>query len=163
MLRRFLLIALVALAAPAFASTAFAQPTTVTTVERPTFNELFVNPCTFEPVFFLGSQYTFVTHITFDSSDPSFGTHFAQETAVERKGTGLTSGTQYRAPVSAAGSFQDVRGGNPPFVVTSSFTGLIIGSGEVDDFLQHFNVHTTVNANGTVTSTVHNDKTECKG
>jgi hypothetical protein len=144
---------------PAVAS---AEPTTVTTVEKMTFNELFPNPCNGELVFFLGSEYTFVTHITFDSSDPSFGTHFIQNFTVSRSGTGLVTGADYEGPAAATFSVQNP--GNPPFILNNTSASLIIGTGSLDDFLQHFESHTTVNANGTVTTifTKTNEDT-CKG
>ncbi len=73
-------------------------------------------------------------------------------------GVGETTGLKYQATGATNTEFNASIGSEETFV--SNFR--VIGQGPNNNFLVHENVHITINANGTVASSVDNVSIECK-
>jgi hypothetical protein len=98
-----------------------------------------------------------VTHVTINGNNVSTKSHFQPQGA---KGTGLTTGDTY----NAVGVTQDQSKGslnNGQLETTQINNFRLIGPGPDNNLQVHQNVHTTVNANGDVTSTVDNTSVDC--
>jgi hypothetical protein len=74
-------------------------------------------------------------------------------------GEGETTGLKYQA---TGGLGQDEFNTHAGMEETSILNFRVIGQGPNNNFLVHLTFHTTVNANGTVTSTVVNSSVECQ-
>lgn len=97
-------------------------------------------------------------HITINGSHATIKTHAQPQGA---DGVGLTTGDKY----SATGVTQE-EDGIALQVSASEFTFInnfkIIGQGTDNNLLVHQTIHTTINADGTVTSVVDNTTVDCQ-
>jgi hypothetical protein len=97
-------------------------------------------------------------HITINDNRVTIKSHFQPQGA---GGVGLTTGDVY----NATGVTQEVdtlplTNGAAEFTFINNFR--IIGQGPGNNLLVHQTIHTTINANGDVTSTVVNDSVDCQ-
>lgn len=163
MLPRFSLCALLCAALlatwPPRPVAALAQATTVTTNETTTLNGTEVNLCSGEVVVLTGEIHV-VTHTTTDSNG---GLHVKTHQNFENvTGTGTLFLTPYRAVSSNNHSFND-NGSNAQQEFTTVNRVRLISPGPAENFLLNATSHTTVNANGEVTTTFSNFVVNCTG
>ena len=150
--------ALLASPAPRTAAAVAAQATTVTTNETIPLNTTTVNLCNGDTVTLTGSVHV-LSHVTLDTNG---GTHVKTLHNFENvMGTGAT-GTTYRA-VSTNNHTMNNNGSTAQQEFTNVNRVRLISQGLTDNYLLNGTIHTTVNANGEVTSTVTNFTTNCTG
>ena len=149
---------------------ALAQATTIVQNEIIPFEQVFpdVDFCNTEPVLLTGAFHV-VTTITEDNRNESFlfgGVHFRTVTnLISIDGVGLVTGEQYRLVGAGARIVQELGNDNVTFPIVNSQTSTVnlVSRGSTDNFLVHLTMHTTINANGKVTSVVDNFRIECRG
>jgi hypothetical protein len=114
------------------------------------------NPCNGELVSLSGEVHI-MSHYTEDASG---GFHVGFHINGHSTGPGLTTGATYQFTwaQNIAASSQTP----PPSEFTFTQQQNVIGQGNVPNFLIHFTLHTTVNAQGQTTSTVENIWAECR-
>ncbi len=151
----------ITLVALTLAGPAFAQALAITTNDFVPFAQVNFVPCANggagELVLIQGTLHI-QQHITINDNRATIKSHFQPQGA---GGTGLTTGDTY----NATGVTQEVdtlplTGGAAEFTFVNNFR--VIGQGPNNNLLVHQLVHTTVNANGTVTSVVDNTSVECR-
>lgn len=140
----------------------FAKATVVTTnIEKPMSFEFYV-PCALEGkgelVIFAGRLHV-LSHTTFDNNGGyHLQLHFQPK---DMKGTGQTSGDTYQATGVTKESWNESPETLPhQYTLVDNFR--IIGQGPGNNYLWHWTLHFTVNANGDVTADFENIKVECK-
>jgi hypothetical protein len=140
---------------------AFAQALSITTNDFVPFAQVAFVPCANggagELVLISGILHI-QQHITINDSHATIKFHAQPQGA---DGVGLTTGDKY----SATGVTQEEDGialqlSASEFTFTNNFR--IIGQGADNNLLVHQTIHTTINANGTVTSVVDNTSVECR-
>jgi hypothetical protein len=97
-----------------------------------------------------------LTHTTLDGNGGFHAKEHFQPQGIS--GIGQTSGDKYQATGVTQRSFN----GKVGFEETHVNNFRIIGQGPGNNYLIHSTIHTTVNANGVVTSVVHNIRADCK-
>jgi hypothetical protein len=113
------------------------------------------NPCNGENVFLSGTEHDTV-YFTMDSNG---GFHGGMQANLENM-TGVgDQGNTYVAP----GALHSNVNGRVGYEETFTETFDIISTGSAPNFLMHEDVHFTVLADGTVTSSHDNFRTECRG
>ena len=129
----------------------------VTLNERVPFTVEFTNPCNGEVIAFEGVLH----NLARETADGSGGFHLAFHYNLTVRGVGQSTGATY----VGAEALTDRVNVKPPYPVTATFTihTNVIGQGQVPNFLGHVTAHTTVNANGQVTSEIIKVRTECRG
>src|ERR1044072_4341731 len=151
----------ITLVALTLAGPAFAQAPAITTNDFVPFAQINLVPCANggagELVLIQGTLHI-QQHITINNNRVTVKSHFQPQGA---GGTGLTTGDTY----NATGVTQEVDtlplvGGAAEFTFINNFR--LIGQGPNNNLLVHQTIHTTVNANGTVTSVVDNTSVECQ-
>jgi hypothetical protein len=151
----------IALVALTVAGPAFAQALAITTNDFVPFAQINFVPCANggagELVLIQGTLHI-QQHITINNNRATIKAHFQPQGA---GGTGLTTGDTY----NATGVTQEVdtialTGGATEFTFINNFR--LIGQGPDNNLLVHQTIHTTINANGTVTSVVDNTSVECR-
>lgn len=157
MLSLTLAITLVALS---LAGPAFAQALAITTNDFVPFAQVNLVPCANggagELVLVEGTLHI-QQHITINNNRVTLKSHFQPQGA---GGTGLTTGDSY----NAVGVTQEVDtlplvGGAAEFTFINNFR--LIGQGPDNNLQVKQTIHTTINANGDVTSVVDNTSIEC--
>jgi hypothetical protein len=142
------------------AGAVFTQATTTTTNEFVPFAQVNAVPCANggagELVLISGTLHI-LTHVTINGNRANIKQQFQPQGA---NGVGLTTGDSYNAVGGT--KFHDtipISGG----AATSDFVNnfRLIGPGPNNNLQVHQNVHTTINANGDVTSTVDNTRIDC--
>ncbi len=135
---------------------ALAQTTVNITLSVPA--TVIQNPCSPEAVVLSGDLHL-VIHVTEDNRG---GYHMEVETNTEGlSGTGLTTGVSYRASETTGDSWY---AGVPfPSVYTSTKDTELLSQGDTDNFLMHFDLHVTVNADGVLSALVDNLRAGCYG
>jgi hypothetical protein len=108
-----------------------------------------------EDVFLSGNIHS-VFHVTLDGSGGAHIVVIHNPQGVS--GTGLTTGAKYQG----VGTHQDEFNSTVGVEETTVTTGRLIGQGPGNNFLFHENLHTTVLANGVVTSFHDNFSIECR-
>lgn len=150
----------IALLALTLAGPAFAQATAITTNDFVPFAQAVLVPCAAggagEIVLVEGTLHI-QQHITINNNRATIKSHFQPQGA---SGTGLTTGDKY----NSVGVTQEVdtialTGGATEFTFINNFR--LIGPGPDNNLQVHQTVHTTINANGTVTSVVDNTSVDC--
>ena len=148
------------LVALSLAGPAFAQALAITTNDFVPFAQINLVPCANggagELVLLQGTLHI-QQHITINGNRVTIKSHFQPQGA---DGVGLTTGDSY----NAVGVTQEVdtlalTGGASEFTFINNFR--LIGQGPDNNLQVHQTIHTTVNANGTVTSVVDNTSIEC--
>ena len=137
-----------------------AQAETDTFNQRVPVEAEIANPCTGELVTFEGTVHQ-VVHRTVDASG---GFHFKGQTSVQVQGVG-TSGAKYVAHETRneQSNVDVVSESASNFTFTDTVQFIRQGSEtSEDDFQGKLTIHTTINANGELTSEVVNTETECK-
>ncbi|HYP52941.1 MAG TPA: hypothetical protein VEQ42_05340 [Pyrinomonadaceae bacterium] len=160
---RWSLAALLAAALVASASLlptpARAQATTVTTNETITFNSTVVDTCNGSSVTLTG-QLHLVHHFTTDSNG---GTHMTTHTNYQGvSGTGSPVLINYNAVSSNTHKVKQ-SGSNQQTVFHNVDRVRLISQGSADNLIINVTTHTTVNANGTATTTFIDAEAECNG
>ena len=144
-----------------FAAVAFSQALTITTNDFVPFAQINLVPCADggagELVLIQGTLHI-QQHITINNNRATVKSHFQPQGA---DGVGLSTGDSY----NATGVTQEVdtlplTNGAAEFTFINNFR--LIGQGPNNNLLVHQTVHTTVNADGTVTSVVDNTSVECQ-
>lgn len=153
--RRLMFLVALGLATLAPAAPASAQANAVTTNERVPLELTVFIPCVPENVTVTGTLHI-VSHTTVNP-DGSFHvvSHFNPQGV---SGTGDVTGDQYRGTGVTHQQFNLNVGQTFTFVNNFRF----IGQGPGNNSTIHQNVHTTVNANGELTTVVDNFRAECK-
>jgi hypothetical protein len=150
----------ITLVALTLAGPAFAQALAITTNDFVPFAQINLVPCANggagELVLLQGTLHI-QQHITINGNRVTIKSHFQPQGA---DGVGLTTGDSY----NAVGVTQEVdtlalTGGASEFTFINNFR--LIGQGPDNNLQVHQTIHTTVNANGTVTSVVDNTRIEC--
>jgi len=101
-------------------------------------------------------------HVIFSVTTTRDGLHLRSHAQPQgMNGVGSVTGDRYQG-TGVTRSDINMQGIAFPFNFTFVNNFRIIGQGPGNNFLVHATVHTTVNANGTVTSSVNNLSTECK-
>jgi hypothetical protein len=145
----------------AFAFSFKAPPAvTTTTNEIVPFSQFVFVPCAnggAGEIVEISGNLHILTHTTINGNNASLKSHFQPQGA---GGVGQTTGDVY----NAVGVTQDqtkisLQNGQGETTFINNFR--LIGQGQAVNFQVHQNLHTTVNANGDVTSTVTNTSTEC--
>ena len=154
-MRRLLQAALLVLAlvlVPTTASAAVIQNVTV-----PLSQEVF-NPCTGDIFTASGNIHLVVA----ETADGSGGMHFHIDVNVSNvTGVGSVTGAKYRG---VGGFWAEFNGRDPyPFTTTSTQVFGLISQGSSANLMVTATFHFTVNANGTVTSTVDRFSFACRG
>jgi hypothetical protein len=105
----------------------------------------------------LTGYFIVLSHVTLD---PAGGVHVKTHVNPANL-TGEIAGVTYRG----TGVTQRVFNENGPLPVTHTFINnvQIIAQGSTNNLLLHSTVHITINANGTVTSVVNNNRFVCRG
>ena len=143
-----------------FAAVAFSQALAITTNDFVPFAQINLVPCADggagELVLIQGTLHI-QQHITINNNRATVKSHFQPQGA---DGVGLSTGDLY----NATGVTQEVdtlplTNGAAEFTFINNFR--LIGQGPNNNLLVHQTVHTTVNADGTVTSVVDNTSVEC--
>lgn len=139
---------------------AFSQAITFTTNQFVPFAQLAVVPCAnggAGDVLLVSGILHIQSHVTINNNRVNLKDHFQPQGAT---GLGLITGDVYRAVgvTQFHDTFPLVNG-----AATSSFVNnfRMIGPGPNNNLQVHQNIHTTVNANGEVTSVVVNDRVVC--
>jgi len=144
-----------------FAAVAFSQALAITTNYFVPFAQINLVPCADggagELVLIQGTLHI-QQHITINDNRVTVKSHFQPQGA---DGVGLSTGDSY----NATGVTQEVdtlplTNGAAEFTFINNFR--LIGQGPNNNLLVHQTVHTTVNADGTVTSVVDNTSVECQ-
>ena len=144
-----------------FAAVAFSQALAITTNDFVPFAQINLVPCADggagELVLIEGTLHI-QQHITINDNRATIKSHFQPQGA---DGVGLSTGDPY----NATGVTQEVdtlplTNGAAEFTFINNFR--LIGQGPNNNLLVHQTVHTTVNADGTVTSVVDNTSVECQ-
>ena len=144
-----------------FAAVAFSQALAITTNDFVPFAQINLVPCADggagELVLIQGTLHI-QQHITINNNRATVKSHFQPQGA---DGVGLSTGDSY----NATGVTQEVdtlplTNGAAEFTFINNFR--LIGQGPNNNLLVHQTVHTTVNADGTVTSVVDNTSVECR-
>jgi len=144
-----------------FAAVAFSQALAITTNDFVPFAQINLVPCADggagELVLIEGTLHI-QQHITINDNRATVKSHFQPQGA---GGVGLSTGDSY----NATGVTQEVdtlplTNGAAEFTFINNFR--LIGQGSGNNLLVHQTVHTTVNADGTVTSVVDNTSAECQ-
>src|SRR5689334_15050025 len=142
-------------------TTSAASALTITTNDFVPFAQVAFVPCANggagEQVLISGTLHI-EQHITINDNRATIKSHFQPQGA---GGVGLTTGDVY----NATGVTQEVdtvplTNGAAEFTFTNNFR--IIGQGPGNNLLVHQTIHTTINANGDVTSVVSNTSAECQ-
>jgi hypothetical protein len=116
-----------------------------------------VNPCNGEPVVFSGTVHE-EAHETINGSTAHLEIHFNFQ---DVSGVGTVTGATYVIP-ETANLFENVDIPNVfPLNQTINASELVIGQGSVPNFDVHELLHTTINADGTVTSSIDNITATC--
>jgi hypothetical protein len=143
------------------AAVAFGQAVAITTNDFVPFAQVNLVPCADggagELVSIEGILHI-QQHITINDNRVTIKSHFQPQGA---GGTGLTTGDSY----NATGVTQEVDtlplvGGAAEFTFINNFR--LIGAGPDNNLQVHQTIHTTINADGTVTSVVDNSSVECQ-
>jgi len=143
------------------AAVVFGQAVAITTNDFVPFAQVNLVPCANggagELVLIEGTLHI-QQHITINNNRATIKSHFQPQGA---GGTGLTTGDSY----NATGVTQEVDtlplvGGAAEFTFINNFR--LIGAGTDNNLLVHQTIHTTINADGTVTSVVDNTSIECR-
>jgi hypothetical protein len=132
---------------------AMAQASSITIVETVPFADLFTGPCVGEAVALEGRTHI-VTHLTFDANG---GFHSSIHINTHAAGVGLDSGKRYHSS-SVSSDVSNLQGAQ---VFSTSLTLKVVGPGQGNNFTVTLLVHTTINANGTVTSEVNKFSESC--
>jgi len=169
---RLLIVAVLALCMTVLAlpTTTFAQASTEIQNEIIPFEQVFpdVGLCNDEPVLLTGSFHV-VTVVTEDNRGNSFlygGFHFRTITnLIDISGVGLVTGKRYQLVGAGPRIVQELGNDDRPFPIinTQSNSLSLISHGNGDNLQIHMTFHTTINANGEVTSFVDNFTIECRG
>jgi hypothetical protein len=155
---RLFVVAIVAAALLAFSGAVLAQATTETFKQEIPVDFTPTNPCNGEPVHLTGSV-NFVFHTTQDANG---GFHLTGHAETQRiSGTGLESGDKYRAVSAFNSTLNFVPEGAEE--QTAPLTYSIISSGPSPNFVTHYTMHVTLNANGEPTAEVLYVRSECTG
>jgi hypothetical protein len=150
----------ITLVALTLAGPAFAQALAITTNDFVPFAQVNLVPCANggagELVLVQGTLHI-QQHITINDNRATIKSHFQPQGA---SGTGLTTGDSY----NAVGVTQEVdtlalAGGATEFTFINNFR--LIGQGSGNNLQVKQTIHTTINADGTVTSVVDNSSVEC--
>jgi len=150
----------ITLVALTLAGPAFAQALAITTNDFVPFAQVNLVPCANggagELVLVQGTLHI-QQHITINNNRATIKSHFQPQGA---SGTGLTTGDSY----NAVGVTQEVdtlalTGGATEFTFINNFR--LIGQGPGNNLQVKQTIHTTINADGTVTSVVDNSSVEC--
>ena len=138
----------------------FAQAITITTNDFVPFAQVVFVPCANggagEVVLISGTLHI-QQHITINDNRANVKIHFQPQGAT---GVGLTTGDTYNA-VGVTQEQDSIPITNGAFEFTFINNFRIIGPGPDNNLQVHQTVHTTVNANGDVTSTVDNTSIDC--
>ena len=138
----------------------FAQAITITTNDFVPFAQVVFVPCANggagEVVLISGTLHI-QQHITINDNRANVKIHFQPQGA---GGVGLTTGDTYNA-VGVTQEQDSIPITNGAFEFTFINNFRIIGPGPDNNLQVHQTVHTTVNANGDVTSTVDNTSIDC--
>ena len=139
---------------------AFAQALAITTNDFVPFAQIAFVPCANggagELVLIQGTLHI-QQHITINNNRVSLKVHFQPQGA---DGVGLTTGDSYNAVgVTQEQDSLPITGGAAEFTFINNFR--LIGQGPDNNLQVHQTIHTTVNADGTVTSVVNNTSIEC--
>lgn len=114
-------------------------------------------PCAADTVLLTGNLHILMT-ITSDSNG---GFHFSSLFNPQGiSGIGSPSGAKYQG--TGETRFDTQTSGPPPFNFTFVNNFNIIGQGPGNNFLVHENVHITVNADGTLTTSIDNFSFSCR-
>ena len=104
----------------------------------------------------LSGRLHMLVHVTIDGGG---GLHIRSHTNPQGvSGTGLTTGTLYRA--TGATQERASIGRTDTFTYVNNFR--IIGAGRGNDYVLHQNLHVTVNANRAITADADNFRIECR-
>lgn len=122
----------------------------------------YVNPCTGEVLSINGT--TTITTETTVGTDGRL--HFVYHVVTKGEGvvvqspsTPSTVGTKY---IYSDMHENEINGLTPPFEITDVYDTRVIGPGPNNNFLFHFNVHITVDANGTLSASQDNPVLKCQ-
>jgi len=159
--RKTLNLALATTIVLCLAGSVFSQAIAITTNDFVPFAQIALVPCAAggagELVLISGILHL-QQHITANDSHVTIKTHAQPQGA---DGVGLTTGDKY----SATGVTQE-EDGIALQLSASEFTFInnfrIIGQGPGNNLLVHQTIHTTINANGTVTNVVDNTSVDCQ-
>ena len=151
----------ITLVALTLAGPAFAQALAITTNDFVPFAQINLVPCANggagELVLIQGTLHI-QQHITINNNRATIKSHFQPQGG---EGVGLTTGDKYNPNgVTQEVDTLPLTGGAAEFTFINNFR--IIGQGPDNNLLVHQTIHTTVNANGTVTSVVDNTSVECR-
>jgi hypothetical protein len=158
MARRFISVVLIGLVVALVPTVSvFASASTTTTITRMPFGfTALVNPCTGEILDMTGTV-QIVTHTTIDSTGAAHTKFHFNSQGVS--GVSRTTGMTYRLVDTVNNTTYQ---GPLPAVVTSVSTIKLIGPGPGNNQVLRFQVHSTINANGELTSSVFNQENECR-
>jgi hypothetical protein len=148
---------LLALSLPANVS---AQAVTSTTNQFVPFAQIVAVPCAnggAGELILVSGILHIQNHITINGNRVNLKSHFQPQGA---SAIGLSTGDIYRA-VGVTQSHDTIPLTNGAATTTSINNFRMIGPGPNNNFQVHQNIHTTINANGDVTSTVVNTSTDC--
>ena len=134
-----------------------AQSRTVTTSSILPIRFVLSHPCSGEDIALSGELHL-VSSVTLDASG---GTHVEFQANFQGvSGVGLATGDRYQLNGERLHTSFNTSGA-PPFEMTITSNAHLIGQGPDNNFLLHFLVHTTVNANGAVTAAIDELRVEC--
>jgi hypothetical protein len=158
MKRNILILAVVAVSAFVLATSASAA---VTENDKTDFSLSVFVPCAAggagEVVDLSGTLHTLVS-ATINGNNVSGYMHFQPQGV---SGTGETTGDKYQATGVTQESFKtSLQNGQANLTFVNNFD--IIGQGPGNNFLVHEDMHVTINADGTVTVTHDNFRSDCK-
>lgn len=134
---------------------AFAQADNSTIHITQTLNTVRPNPCNGEPVQ-LQAELDLTIHRTTDASG---GFHMHITSNIHGTGVGLVTGAEYRLNSVATSSFNTNGATNR----TLWQDAVLVGQGNVPNFLFQETEHFTINANGDVTVDFEHEFTKCQG
>lgn len=137
---------------------ALAQSRTVTTSSILPIRFVLSHPCSGEDVALSGELHL-VSNVTLDASG---GTHVEFQANFQGvSGVGLATGDRYELVGERLHTSLNTSGA-PPLEMSITTNAHVIGQGPGNNALLHFLVHTTVNADGTVTSQIDEVRVECR-
>ncbi len=117
------------------------------------------NPCTGNPIAFTSGTFEAVVHVTIT---PDGRIHVVSSGHPQGAvGTDLVTGDTFHY-VGGVAEQQNLDGSGVPLEFTSMHSGNFVGQGPGNNLIQHVILHTTINANGEVTSTVDHVSIECR-
>ena len=159
MKRIVLLLAVMGTTLALAAGMALAQATTDTYNVKVPIDGTIFNDCTDEPVHLTGTLHVLLT----ETEDANGGLYVQEHVQVQGvSGTGLKSGTQYRAVgANRQEDFYFAPGERREVTVIND--SHIISKGSSDNLLMHCTIHLTFNANGEPTADLERVETECAG